>query len=97
MQFHRPSQATDRASRQFAGSIGPVAAAAYLLAPLTGSLIYLNFLYPWHFVPAASAMLGALGGGTAMVHLAGRPCRRALLATNLLTQLCFLIGYLSVR
>ena len=96
-QVHRPVQTGDRASRHFAGSIGPVAAAAYLLAPLAGSLICLTFLSPWHFVPAGSAMLGALGGGTAMVHLAGRPCRRVLLATNLLTQLCFLIGYLSVR
>lgn len=61
-QFHRPSATTDGPARHFAAGVSPLAAAAWLLAPLAGSLIYLNFLYPWHFLP---------GGGHA-----GRAWRR---------------------
>jgi hypothetical protein len=95
--FPRPRADADACTLQFAGSIGPLAAAAYLLAPLGGSVVYLNFLYPWHFVPPAAALLGALGAGTLLVRLAGSLDRSALLATNVLTQLAFLAGYLLVR
>lgn len=96
-QFHRPSATTDGPARHFAAGVSPLAAAAWLLAPLAGSLIYLNFLYPWHFLPPAAAMLAALGGGTMLVRLRGALSRKALLGTNFLTQLFFLTAYLSVR
>jgi hypothetical protein len=96
-QFHRPTPETDPPTRHFAGSVGPLATAGYLLVPLAGSLIYLNFLYPWHFIPPASALLGALAGGALMVRLRGGLRREAVLATNFLTQLFFLAGYLTVK
>jgi len=97
VQFHRPGPGTDPPTRQFAASVGPLAAAGYLMAPLAGSLIYMNFLYPWHFVPPAAALAAGLGGGATLVRLRGRLCREAMLATNFLTQLLFLLAYLAVR
>ncbi len=97
VQFHRPGPVTDAPTRQFAASVGPLAAAGYLMGPLAGSLIYMNFLYPWHFLPAAAALAAGLGGGTALVRLRGGLCREAMLATNFLTQLLFLLAYLAAR
>ncbi len=96
-QFHRPTERCDAAARHFARSIGPLAAAAWLVAPLAGSLVYLSFLFPWHFVPPAGALAAALGGGAALVRLGGGLSRRALLASNFLTQLAFLGAYLAVK
>lgn len=96
-QFHRPSARTDAPARHFAAGVSPLATAAWLAVPLAGSLIYLNFLFPWHFLPPVAAMLAALGGGTLIVRLRGGLSRAALLATNFLTQLAFLIAYVAVK
>ena len=96
-QFHRPSAGTDAAARHFALGVGPLTTAAWLAVPLAGSLIYLNFLFPWHFLPPVVALLAALGGGTLIVRLRGGLSRGALLATNFLTQVAFLVAYVTVK
>ena len=97
-QFHRPGRRTDEPTRRLAETTGPLTAAMTLALPLAGSFIYLTFLWPpMRFVPPAAAILAALGGGTAICRLKGGLCREALLATNLLTQLAFLGGYMAVR
>jgi len=95
--FHRAGDRTDRPTRRLAENVSPVAAAVGLAVPLAGSLIYLNFAYPWHVVPPIGAVVAALGGGTALVRLRGGLGRPVLLATNFLTQLAFLVSYLIVR
>ena len=98
VQFHRPDDRTDPPARCFAETVGPLSSAVCLAVPLAGSLMLLNFLYPWrHFIPPAAAVATALGAGTLIVRRRGRMSRKALLATNFLTQLGFLTAYLVVR
>ena len=91
--FRRPDGRTDEPTRRFVGGIGPAAVVVYLALPLAGSLVYLNHLYPWHFVPPMAALGAAIGGGALVVRLRGRLDRGALLATNLLTQAAFVGGF----
>ena len=96
-QFCRPSDRTDEPTRRFAESVHPITSAAALAIPLTGSLVYLNFLYPVHFVPPLAAIVAALGGGALLARRGGALTRPALLAANVLAQLAFLLAYLAVR
>ena len=98
VQFHRPDDRTDPPARFFAETVSPLSSAVCLAIPLAGSLIFLNFLYPWrHFIPPAAAVATALGAGTLIVRRRRRMSRKTLLATNFLTQLGFLTAYLVVR
>ena len=98
VQFHRPDGRTDPPARCFAETVSPISSAVCLAVPLAGSLIFLNFLYPWrHFIPPASAVAAALVAGTLIVRRRGEMSRKTLLATNFLTQMSFLTAYLIVR
>ncbi len=98
VQFHRPDGRTDPPTRCFTETVSPISSAVCLAIPLAGSLIFLNFLYPWrHFIPPASAVATALVAGTLIVRRRGEMSRKTLLATNFLTQLGFLTAYMVVR
>ena len=97
-QFHRPGERTDPSAKCFVETVSPIASAACLAIPLAGSLLLLNFMSPWrHFIPPAAAVAAALGAGTLIVRRRGQISRKILLATNLVTQLGFLVAYLIVR
>lgn len=98
VQFRQPDERTDPPASRFAKTVSPLSSAICLAVPLAGSLIFLNFLYPWrHFIPPASAVATALVAGTLIVRRRGRLSRKTLLATNFMTQLGFLTAYLAVR
>jgi len=63
-----------------------------LLAASLGAFAYL----PWtQLTISATAVAAALGGGPALVRRHGRVDRSVLLATNLLTQLAFLLAVVA--
>ncbi|HOD84883.1 MAG: hypothetical protein BWX88_04570 [Planctomycetes bacterium ADurb.Bin126] len=90
-QFCRPCERTEPAVAAFARGCGAFTAAALMALPLGLSFVYLHYLGWWRpAVPLAAALLG----GLALCRLDGGLTRRALLASNFLTQLAFLVMYL---
>lgn len=95
--FHRPTDRTDPPTRHFAATTAPVVSALAMLVPLAATFAYLLFLRPaLRFVPPAAGLLGALGGGAAVVRLRGGLDRQGLLAINIVTQLAFLTAAVAV-
>ncbi len=96
-QFHRPTETTLEQTRRLVTTITPIWAAVSLAIPLAGTLLYLRYRSPWHFIPAVAAIVAALGGGTFLVRTRGGISREVLLAAAVVTQLAFLLGYLAIR
>lgn len=90
-QFCRPCQRSGPAVAAFARGCGALTAAGLMALPLGLSFLYLHYLGWWRpAIPLAVAILG----GLALCRLDGGLSRRALLASNFLTQLAFLLMYL---
>lgn len=77
----------------------PVGGTAICLAGvLAGSLWQLSFLaYGWAALPAGAAATVGSFGAVAVCRFNGGVSRQALLASNVATQLAFLLGYLSAK
>lgn len=96
-QFRRPDPQAAPALTELARQCGPVTATAVLAVLLAVSIGYFAYL-PWvQLGISAAAMLAAVGGGLLLARRRGRVDRTVLLATNLLTQITFLLGFLAVR
>lgn len=98
LQFCRPGEGTDAATRALADGCGPAAAAACMAVPLAGSVVYMHYLgagAQWT-VPAVT-VVAAIATGPILCRLAGGPTRSTLLAGNLLTQLVFLVTFLAFQ
>ncbi len=97
-QFHRPDEQTDLPTEKFIESVKPIAAAGYLVLPFAMTLVFLKYLPVWReYIPPVAAATAAFGGGTLIKKRLGSVNRQVLLATNFLTQLALLAGYLLVR
>lgn len=96
-QFHRPSATTDAPTVGFASQAHPLTMAACLLVPLLGTVLCTRFLGTQQFVPIATALAGTFILGSLLAIFRGPMRREILLATNLLTQMAFMSGYLLVR
>ncbi len=96
VQFVRPAERTSPQVERFARTCGALTTAAVMGVLLLGTVQYFAFL-PWEqlIVSGAGVLSGAVGG--AAICGGGRLTRRRLLATNLLTQLVFLLTYLGVH
>lgn len=96
-QFCKPTAASPGAVSAFARGCGAFAAAACLALPLGGSLFYFSFL-PWtQLFISGAAVCAAIVGGLLICGLNGGLNRRNLLATNVLTQIVFVLAYLANR
>ena len=94
-QIKRPCGKTEPALAAMAKGCGPIAASMSVLLPLLGTWFYFQFLGSWqHLAISAFAAGGAILGGLGFVRLAGGLTRQAVLATNLVVQLAFMLGYL---
>ena len=97
-QFYRPTQRTEPALRAMVRGCGPMTATACMLIPLAATLysyrMYREFGWWWLSIPAAPIMAAIFGGWLLCRRDAG-PTRRALLATNILTQIAFILTYLA--
>ena len=94
-QFRRPDDGTEPAVAAFVRGCGPVAAAACMGAVLVATILYFRFL-PWTQLSiSGAAALAAIAGGLVLARLTGGLKRSTLLATNVLTQLAFLFGYIA--
>ncbi len=96
-QFCRPGERTDRPTRALAAGCEPLIVTGFLGGILAATVLYFNYL-PWTqlSIPAATVFV-AIGGGWLIVRRCGGLGRKALLATNILTQMIFLFAYLSNR
>ena len=95
--FARLSPAAGAATAAFAAGCEPFWAAAALALPLGASLFYLQYLqWFWQAALPIVTVLAAAGAAWGLGRRNGLD-RRALLATNLLTQLVFLLAYLAAR
>ena len=96
-QFRRPGKNTEPAVSAFSAGCGPLTAAACLVAPLAGSIVYFNYLQWTQLGISVATVIAAIGGGLIFCRLVGGLNRKALLATNLLTQLVFFLAFLANR
>ncbi len=96
-QFIRVSDDTDPAIAAFAKGCSPLAAAAVMGVLLATTITYLNFL-PWEQLGVSGAtVVGAILTGLICSYRTGGLTRKALLATNLITQMIFVLAYLAAR
>ena len=101
LQFCRPTEQTEPAVVALGRGCGPLTAAMCMLAPFAATVWSFRMFYHAHewwqnlIIPAVTA-LTAIAGGWLICRLDGAPTRRGLLATNMLTQLVFILAYLAV-
>lgn len=96
-QLHRPDPSRQPALAGMVRGCGPMSTTVLMGLLLAGSIGYFAYL-PWtQLVIWAAGLLGAIGGGLLLVHLAGGMRREVLLAGNLLTQWSVLVAFLAVR
>jgi len=94
-QFCRPDPATAPAVAALRLRCGPLRTAGCLAALLVGTIWYFNYL-PWTQLSISGiAIVSAVAGGGALCRRAGGLRRGALLATNMVTQLAFMLAYLA--
>ncbi len=94
-QICRARERTEPAVAAMARGCGPLPAAFVLAIPLAATILYFNYL-PWSQLSiSAAAMVAALAGGVLLCRRFGGLTRRALLATNMLTQMAFVLAYLA--
>ena len=96
VKFCRPARQTEPAVASFAAGCGPMTAAACLLVPLVPTL-YAYRVWGWGClgIPAATISAATIGGWLVCRRTAGLT-RSGLLATNMLTQLVFILAYLAI-
>jgi len=96
-QFRRPGERTTPAVAALARGCGALVTAGCMGVIMAATIVYFNFL-PWTqlTIPAAT-VAAAIVGGLVFCKITGGLSRKALLATNMLTQLVFLLVYLSNR
>lgn len=95
VQFCRPTRATEPAVAAFASGCGPVIPAAWMGAALVATIQYFSYL-PWTQLSiSAVAVASGVLGGPLLCRREGGLTRRALLASNALTQLAFLLACLA--
>lgn len=96
--FCRPGPGTEPPLAAMARGCGPMAAAAALVLPLAGSIFYFHYLgWGAQVKISAWAVMAALVGGVICCRASKGLCRQALLASNLLTQVIFLLAFLANR
>lgn len=94
-QLYRPGPNTEPALTAMAKGCGPIAASLSVLLPVLGTWFYFQFLGPWqHLAISGFAAGAAILAGLALAALDGGLTRQAVLATNLLVQIAFILGYL---
>jgi len=96
-QFRKPDPTTTAPMAAFARGCGPFVAAACLALPLAGSIFYFSYL-PWTQLSiSGAAVFAAIVGGLILCPRNGGPSRNNVLATNLLTQIVFVLACLANR
>ncbi len=96
--FCRPSERTCPQTAALARGIGAAAAAAVMGALLLATVGYFHHLGLGGQVGMpTTTILVAIGGGAVLCRRTGGPTRPALLATNLLTQLAFLLAAIACQ
>ena len=96
-QFCRPTGNTEPAVAAFVRGYGPMATAACMLAPAMLTWGYFHFLNGWWTTMPAVTIVAAIAGGIAAARRTGGLKRSTLLATNVLTQVAFMLTYLANR
>ena len=96
-QFRKPDDRTEPSVVALAKGFGPLSAAACMGAILAITILYFGFM-PWtQLTISLAAVVAAIGGGLTFCALEGGLNRRALLSTNLLTQIVFILAYVANR
>lgn len=96
-QFCRPSARTEPVVAAFARGCGAMTATIVLAVLVLVTVTYYNNL-PWTQLSiSATPVIVAAAGGALLCRRWGGLCRSALLATNMLTQIAFLLAYLVHR
>ena len=94
--FTRPGERTAPQVAAFARGCGALPAAGCMAVPLVVSMAYFHYLGVGYQVAIpASAIVTAIGAGVALCRLTGGLNRRALLATNVLTQMAFVMTFIA--
>jgi hypothetical protein len=97
VQFCRPTERSEPAVAAFARGCGPLVTTVVLAALLLVTVVYFNHL-PWTQLSiSATAIATAAVGGVLLCRRWAGLCRTALLATNMLTQIAFVLAYLANR
>jgi len=96
-QFVRPTERTSPAVAAFARGCGAMTSAVCLAVPLAGTLLYFHYLGWGRFGVPVAAVAAAIIGGLLLCRRFGGLCRRCLLASNVLTQIVFILAYLAIR
>ena len=97
-QFCRPTQRTEPALRAMVRGCGPMTAAACMLVLLAATLYSYRVYHKsgwWYLSIPVAPVLAAIFGGWLLCRRDAGPTRRSLLATNMLTQIAFILTYLA--
>jgi hypothetical protein len=92
VQFQRPGTQTDPITRRFAQACGPLSAVACMSLPLVGTIIYFHYMdAPGQMVVTSVTVAVAILTGPILCKISGALTRQALLASNMITQIVFLM------
>ena len=92
VQFRRPDGITDSATRRFARGCGPLAAAACMVLPLSGTIVFFHYMgMVGQLVITGATIVTAIASGPILCRIGGGMTRGALLTGNMITQIIFLM------
>ncbi|MDP6544636.1 MAG: hypothetical protein QGH60_11640 [Phycisphaerae bacterium] len=92
VQFRRPDAITDPVTRRFAHGCGPLAAAACMVLPLAGTILFFHYMgMTGQLIITGATMVTAIASGPILCRIGGGLTRGALLAGNMITQIIFLM------
>jgi len=92
VQFRRPDGITDPVTRRFANGCGPLAAAACMVLPLAGTILFFHYMgMVGQLVITGATIVTAIASGPILCRIGGGMTRGALLAGNMITQVVFLM------
>jgi hypothetical protein len=94
-QFCKVSSRAGAATRAFVAGAGPFAAALLMGALLAVTILYFAFLPWWQLCISGVTIVAAVIGGVVFSRVNGGLDRDVLLATNLVTQIAFMLSYLA--
>jgi hypothetical protein len=98
VKFSRPTDRTEPQVAAFARGCGALAAAACMALLMLVSVAWFHHLGTGSQVAIlVVTVLAAVLGGAALCRAAGGPTRKALLASNVTTQIAFVLAYLAGR